>query len=119
VTDSGRRRRWTAEEKIRNVEESFARPRSVASTARRPEIARALLTRWRAEYRSGILAGCRGPSFTPLAVMAEPVSTAAAPSASAAEAQVEIVLGNGRRVLVPASIDPSALARLLPVLDRA
>jgi transposase len=120
VTDSGRRRRWTAEEKIRIVEESFARPRSVASTARRHEIARALLTRWRAEYRSGILAGCRGPSFTPVAVMGEPMSTGStAPLASAVEAQVEIVLGNGRRVLVPASIDPDALARLLPVLDRA
>ena len=122
VTDSGSRRRWTLEEKVRIVEESFARPRAVASTARQHEIARALLTRWRAEYRAGVLGGCRHPSFTPLAVMAEPVSTtAAAPSASApaAEAQVEIVLGNGRRVLVAASIDPSALARLLPVLDRA
>jgi len=120
VTDIGRRRRWTAEEKVRIVEESFARPRAVASTARRHEIARALLTRWRAEYRSGVLGGCRGPSFTPLAVIAEPMSTAAtAPLASAAESQLEIVLGNGRRVLVPASIDPDALARLLPVLDRA
>jgi transposase len=119
VTDSGRRRRWTAEEKVRIVEESFARPRAVASTARRHEIARALLTRWRAEYRAGVLGGCRRPSFTPLAVMAEPVSTKTVAVASAAEAQVEIVLGNGRRVLVPASIDPDALARLLPVLDRA
>lgn len=119
MTDSGRRRRWTMEEKVRIVEESFARPRAVASTARRHEIARALLTRWRAEYRAGVLEGCCRPSFTPLAVMAEPVSTtAAAPSVSAANAQVEIVLGNGRRVLVPASIDPDALARLLPVLDQ-
>jgi transposase len=118
VTDSGRRRRWTAEEKVRIVEESFARPRAVGSTARRHEIARALLTRWRAEYRAGVLGGRRGPSFTPLAVMAEPVS-AAAPLASASEVQVEIMLGNGRRVRVPASIDPDALARLLRVLDRA
>ena len=51
VTDSGRRRRWTTDEKIRIVEESFARPRAVSSTARRHEISRALLTRWRADYR--------------------------------------------------------------------
>jgi hypothetical protein len=36
VTDSGRRRRWSAAEKIRIVEESLSRPRSVALTARRP-----------------------------------------------------------------------------------
>ena len=33
VTDSGRRRRWSAAEKIRIVEESLSRPRSVALTA--------------------------------------------------------------------------------------
>ena len=30
----------------------------------------------------------------------------------------EIVLVNGRRVIVPATIDPDSLARLLPVLER-
>jgi len=74
VTDSGRRRRWTVEEKIRIVEESFSRPRAVSATA---------------------------------------------PAASAVETKIEIVLGNGRRVVAPVSIDPAALARLLPVLDRA
>jgi hypothetical protein len=29
------------------------------------------------------------------------------------------VLANGRRVIFPASIDPAALARLLPVLESA
>lgn len=40
VTDSGRRRRWSAAEKIRIVEESLSRPRSVALTARRHDISR-------------------------------------------------------------------------------
>ncbi|MBA3325208.1 MAG: transposase [Rhodobacteraceae bacterium] len=121
VTDSGRRRRWTVEEKIRIVEESFSRPRAVSATARRHEISRALLTRWRAEYRAGLLECCRGPAFSPVAVMANPASTTAvaAPAASAVETKIEIVLGNGRRVVAPVSIDPAALARLLPVLDRA
>ena len=44
VTDSGRRRRWSLEEKTRIVEESLSRPRAVAATARRHQIARALLT---------------------------------------------------------------------------
>lgn len=114
VTDSGRRRRWSAEEKIRIVEESFARPRSVSATARRHGISRPLLARWRAEYRAGLFGGGgQGPAFTPLAVVAAPAA------ASASETKVEIVLVNGRRVVVAASIDPAALARLLPVLEGA
>lgn len=56
VTDTGRRRRWTDAEKLRIVEESYAAPRMVAATARRHEISRALLTRWRREARDGLLA---------------------------------------------------------------
>ena len=35
ATDRGRRRRWTAEEKLRIVEESSAKPRMASATARR------------------------------------------------------------------------------------
>jgi len=117
VTDSGRRRRWAAEEKARIVEESFARPRAVSATARRHEISRSLLARWRAEYRAGLLGEGRRPAFTPVAVVVDPALTM--PPATGPETKVEIVLTNGRRVVVAASIDPAALAQLLPVLDRA
>ncbi|SEU08894.1 hypothetical protein SAMN04489858_1261 [Paracoccus homiensis] len=33
------------------------------------------------------------------------------------DVQLEIVLRNGRRLLVPSSVDPGVLARLLPVLE--
>ncbi|MAZ20782.1 transposase [Roseovarius sp.] len=56
VTDTGRRRRWTDAEKLRIVEESYAGPRRAAATARRHEISRSLLTRWRREAREGLLA---------------------------------------------------------------
>jgi hypothetical protein len=69
----------------------------------------------RAEYRAGLV-GAGEPMFTPLA-LALPASASAA--ASASETKVEIVLANGRRVVVAASIDPAALARLLPVLEGA
>jgi hypothetical protein len=39
--------------------------------------------------------------------------------APASETRVEIVLGNGRRVVVPVSVDPVALGRLLPIVDGA
>ena len=35
------------------------------------------------------------------------------------EAKVEIILTNGRRIVVPAFVDPAALARLFPVVERA
>jgi hypothetical protein len=35
------------------------------------------------------------------------------------ETRVEIVLGNGRRVVVPVSVDLLALGRLLPVVEGA
>jgi hypothetical protein len=52
-----------------------------------------------------------------VAAVGEPAS--APPTASEPETKVEIVLANGRRVVVAASIDPVALARLLPVLEGA
>ena len=60
------------------------------------------------------------PIFTPLAVAeALPASASRTSPASSAENRVEIVLVNGRRLVVPVDMDPEALARLLPVVDRA
>ena len=51
-----------------------------------------------------------------------PVSSAPAAVASGvtmAETRVESVLGNGRRVVAPVSVDPVALGRLPPVVEGA
>ncbi len=114
VTESGRCRWWSAQEKIRIVEESFARPRAVSATAPLHAISRTLLARWRAEYRAGLLGVDRRPAFSPVTVVAEPPPTAPAGS----DAKVEIVLTNGWRIVVPALVDPATLARLLPVVAR-
>lgn len=119
VEDAGRRRAWTDEDKVRIVEESLRGHRQGSATARRHGISRSLLTRWRAEYRAGLV-GRGGPAFTPVDVMANALSAPrlVSPDRSGA-ATIEIVLANGRRVIVPSSVDPGALARLLPVLERA
>ena len=121
AADVPRRRHWSDTDKIRIVEESFLGHRQVAATARRHGVSRSLLTIWRRQYRDGELGDETPPSFIPLAV--SPMAPAAMP-ATAQEApgdtpnvQLEIVLRNGRRLLVPSSVAPEVLARLLPALE--
>jgi transposase len=118
AADGVRRRHWSDADKLRIVEESFVGRRQASAAARRHGISRSLLTTWRRQFRSGELGSMRTPMFTPLAVAAAP--RASAPEASRAsfpENRLEIVLGNGRRLVVPVDVDPEALARLLPVID--
>jgi len=125
VTDSGRRRRWTDVEKLRIVEESYVTPRSAAVTARRHQISRSLLTRWRREAREGLLVSDGGRThFAPVAVTAEaakrpasPVDTMARPVDMGCE-RVEIVLLNGRRLVVAALSDAAVLGRLIQVVEQ-
>jgi transposase len=50
VVDTGRRRRWSEEEKLKIVVDSFQGPRQVAATARRYGLSRSLLLRWRRSF---------------------------------------------------------------------
>lgn len=76
------------------------------------------MTMWRRQYRNGELGGDRPPSLTPLALTVETQDRAPEmETPSPAEDKVEIVLANGRRIVVPVHIDPEVLARLLPAVD--
>lgn len=124
VTDTGRRRRWTDAEKLRIVEESYAAPRMVAATARRHEISRALLTRWRREAREGLLAAEEDRAhFAPVAVTPDaavtPMTGNGRDRNEAGCDRVEIILTNGRRLVTSASTEAVVLARLIQVLERA
>jgi transposase len=125
--DVGRRRVWTFEDKIRIVEESFLGWRQGSATARRLGISRSLLTRWRADYRAGRL-GPMVPTFMAvttveaaapvpahLPVQEAPTSQAVVPPA--VRTTVEIVLRNGRRMIVPVTVDPTLLSRLVMAVD--
>jgi transposase len=118
AADAVRRRQWSDADKVRIVEESLVGHRQVSATARRHGISRSLLTVWRRQYRSGELGGARPAAFIPVTLSAElPAPASGPPLPSSPEARIEITLANGRRVSVPALIDPEVLARLLPVLD--
>jgi len=47
ITDGGRRRRWTSEQKLQMVEEALSGPDSISVVARRHGVAPNLLYRWR------------------------------------------------------------------------
>jgi transposase len=118
AADGVRRRHWSDADKLRIVEESFVGHRQASVTARRHGISRSLLTTWRRQFRNGELGVMRTPIFTALAVAeALPTSASKTSPASSLENRVELVLENGRRLVVPVDVDPQALARLLPVID--
>ena len=112
--DSPRRRHWSDADKIRVVEESHWGHRQVSATARRHGISRSLLTVWRRQFLNGELANASAPAFVPVQMTSEMDTS---PRQPAPDVQLEILLRNGRRLLVSSSVDPDALARLLPILE--
>ena len=123
VVDTGRRRRWSFEEKLRIVEESHEGHRQASATARRHGISRSLLFSWRRAFREGLLGVTDAPELVPAMVLPDPAFSPDAfgqPVAgkSASSGRMEIVIGDDRRVIVNADVDGPALARVLKVLGR-
>ena len=112
VSDTGRRRRWTDDEKVRIVEESRRDGVTLAEVARRHEISRSMLYDWRYRHKLGLL-GCAA-SFMRLVPMDGGPRPAVAPPLSAPQPLVMIIdLGERCRVTIPADFDMEAAARLL------
>ena len=121
IVETGRRRRWSEDEKARIVLESLAGPRLVSATARRHGISRAQLLAWRRTLRAERSEAEPVPGFVPAVIVPEPGSVVrpkAGRCAKSGDDRIEIVLGRGRRMIVGAGVDPAALARVLDVLDR-
>ena len=114
VVDTGRRRRWSVEEKRRIVEESFQGHRQASATARRYEITNALLFKWRRLYRHDGLNQTDEPGLLPAVIHEERRPTAAAMGGG----KMEVVLGDDRRVIVGPDVDACAFARVVEVLSR-
>ena len=116
--ETGRRRRWSEDEKLRIVLESLQGPRLVSATARRHGISRSLLLIWRRAFEAR--RSTAGPAFVP-AVVSEaetPPEQVKRISVSPAAGRMVIVLGRGRRIVVDAGVDAAALTRVLDVLER-
>lgn len=129
---SGRRRRWTDEEKKRIVAESEAPGASVSIVARRHDLNANMLFTWRREFRqraTGVTVD--QAAFIP-AIIAPDEAGAGQPAAAAREQRtsveddsarrlsglLEIVLAGGSRVIVDREVSAAALARVVGVLER-
>ena len=110
VSDTGRRRRWSDDEKIRIVEESFGDGVTVAEVARRHEVSRSQLYDWRYRHKNGLLGS--GPQF--LRVMKIEDASDGTDTAPAPQAPVMTIdLGKRCRVAIPSGFDMEAAAQLL------
>lgn len=118
VIETGRRRRWSDDEKLRIVLESLQTPRAISSTARRHGISRSLLVTWRRSFRpESSCPGAQQAGFVPVMVVAA-AETAPTMDTALASGRMVIVVGKDLRVIVDTSVDATALARVLQVLER-
>ena len=113
-----RRRRWTAAEKLRIVEESLAGAASIAEVARRHDLHPNLLHLWRRQARAGALTGspAEGSRFVPVTISAG----AAAPAlmkAGGSDPIIEVVLRNGRVLRLPDGVAPARAITLADALE--
>ncbi|WP_036011984.1 IS66-like element accessory protein TnpA [Bradyrhizobium yuanmingense] len=119
VVETGRRRRWTDDEKLKIVLESLQAPRAVSSTARRYGISRSLLLTWRRSFGTRTSNSEQPQSaFVPAMLMAEEPPAPRVASVAPASGRMEIVVGKARRVIVDAGFDMTALSRVLDLLER-
>ncbi|WP_339463823.1 IS66-like element accessory protein TnpA [Pseudomonas sp. EA_105y_Pfl2_R69] len=109
VVETGGRRRWTGEAKQRIVEEAFQRGHPVLTVARRHDVDPSQIYDWRKRLFPQISRGV--PGFAPVVVTPDvPVSSS--------RGQMEIVCGNGRRIIVDRDVDVAALLRVLAGIDQ-
>lgn len=113
IVETGRRRRWSEDEKLRIVMESQSAPRLVSATARRHGISRSQLGTWLRSFRAGHPAAKPEPAFVPVLMapwaMSEPV-------AAADDAAIVVELPTGGRLRIAASTPPALAAAVLKAL---
>jgi transposase len=115
IVETGRRRRWSASEKLRIVEESYSAPRQGSATARRHGISNQLLNLWRKAAREGRLGIGPVNGFVPALVVPEVTSDIG--RAAAGGSRMEVISTNGRRVIFDRDVDVEVLVRVVHRLE--
>ncbi|MBK5945089.1 hypothetical protein CCR83_01150 [Rhodobacter veldkampii DSM 11550] len=109
VSDTGRRRRWSDNEKVRIVEESHGNGVTLAEVARRHDISRSQLYDWRYRHKNGLLGA--GPQFLRVLQVEDGSVRDDVPAPPAPALTID--LGPRCRVTIPSGFDMEAAARLL------
>ena len=124
VLGAERRRRWSYDEKIRLVEETFQAGETVCGVARRHGVAQSLLFTWRRQARQGRLGSEAVPALVPVEITPTALASTCAsqppsspPQQRARAGMIEIEVG-GCRVRVDRDVDSEALQRVLELLRR-
>ena len=111
VVETGRRRRWSEDEKLKIVLESLQAPRQVAATARRYGISRSLLLRWRQSFRPEPTDAAGQPTgFVPARVVP---GSGAAPGPTGV---IEIEFAAGARMRITGAVDAATLKAVVAAL---
>jgi len=114
VVNTGRRRRWSEDEKLRIVAESFQGHRQVSATARRHDISPSLLFSWRKTFQEDCRRRDEVIGFAPAMIVPDEEASL---DEAAGGGRMEIVTTTGRRIIVGADVDARALARVVAVLE--
>lgn len=109
VSDTGHRRRWTDDEKVRIIEESYCAGASLTDVARRHDVSRSQLYDWRYRHKHGLLGS--GRHF--LRVVPVEGGSGATGAGGSPSPVMTIDLGPRCRVAIPSDFDMEAAARLL------
>jgi transposase len=117
VVETGRRRRWSEDEKLKIVLESLQAPRRVSATARRYGISRSLLLEWRRSFRVEQKGGAEQQiGFVPAMVVAESKPAVPAPAGLAGGGAIEIEFATGARMRITGAVDQAAVTAAIAAL---
>ena len=110
-----KRRSWTRDEKRRIVEESLREGASIAEVARRHEVNANLLFTWRRQMGVESSEQNDPMAILPVTIASEPAPAGRCPDTAG---QMEIILAEGKRIIVWADVETAALSRVLKALSR-
>ncbi|MFG1245049.1 IS66-like element accessory protein TnpA [Xanthobacter versatilis] len=117
IVERGGRRRFSDEAKLQIVEESYSGRRLGSATARKYGITRSQLNEWRDAARAGRFSPASSTGFVPAVIVPE-IAAATGPLMADGNGRIEIVMANGRRVIVDRDVDVEALLRIVQALER-
>jgi len=117
VVETGRRRRWSEDEKLKIVLESLQAPRQVSATARRHGISRSQLLQWRRSFRAERKRVVEQQiGFVPAIVVPESERAVMGPGGVAGDGVIEIEFASGVRMRVTGAVDAAILTAAVAAL---